>query len=123
MGYDDKIAILSDNEVDKGAKVILDKLQDGRQLPQVDCELSFEEVKKCFRSWSEDTSTSPSGRHLGHYRCLLTPDPIDTHQDPLTTRENPDQEPSLGNRILQVYFWVMMSAIRMGTSLRRWQNS
>ena len=27
-----------------------------------------------FKKWREDTSTSSSLRHLGHYKCLLNPD-------------------------------------------------
>jgi hypothetical protein len=33
---------------------------------------SFDDFKDAMRRWKESTSTSPSGRHLGHYISLLT---------------------------------------------------
>ncbi|KAI2506261.1 hypothetical protein MHU86_8196 [Fragilaria crotonensis] len=38
-------------------------------------EISSDEVIRGFTGWKEQTSTSPSGRHLGHYRALIQ-DPI-----------------------------------------------
>ena len=35
-------------------------------------EITLEEYRKGFRSWSEQTATSPSGRHLGIYKALLS---------------------------------------------------
>lgn len=32
---------------------------------------SEEDVKKSFCTWRESTSTSPSGRHLGHYKAEI----------------------------------------------------
>ncbi len=34
--------------------------------------LSTEDVQECYKHWGEGTSTSPSGRHLGHYRALFS---------------------------------------------------
>ena len=31
------------------------------------------EIKAGFSKWPEQTSTSPSGRHLGHYKALFAP--------------------------------------------------
>jgi hypothetical protein len=33
--------------------------------------ISSDEVIRGFKGWKEQTSTSPSGRHLGHYRALI----------------------------------------------------
>ena len=33
--------------------------------------MTFDEFKKAMRKWNDKTSTSPSVRHLGHYKCLL----------------------------------------------------
>ena len=33
-------------------------------------EISADDVLGCFKGWKESTSTSPSGRHLGHYKAL-----------------------------------------------------
>ena len=37
----------------------------------IDTVLTDADVLKCFKSWKETTSTSPSGRHLGHYKSLV----------------------------------------------------
>ena len=33
--------------------------------------ISAEDIRRGFQSWRESTSTSPSGRHLGHYKALI----------------------------------------------------
>jgi hypothetical protein len=44
-----------------------------KSMPQISTEITLEEYRKGFRSWSETTPTSPSGRHLGIYKALLLP--------------------------------------------------
>ena len=34
--------------------------------------LTYEEFKGNFKMWRESTTTSPSGRHLGHYKVLVS---------------------------------------------------
>ncbi|KAI2512006.1 hypothetical protein MHU86_2294 [Fragilaria crotonensis] len=41
----------------------------------INLEITTDDVIKGFTSWKETTTTSPSGRHLGHYKALLQ-DPI-----------------------------------------------
>jgi hypothetical protein len=60
--------------VSKGARTLLEKLGDGQKLPRLKDGVSYEEFTKGIKKWSEGTSTSPSGRHLGHYRCLFVND-------------------------------------------------
>jgi hypothetical protein len=55
-------------EQDDGVQTLLRKLTDGKKLLGIDDDLSLEEFTKGFKKWSEDTSTSPSGRHLGNYK-------------------------------------------------------
>jgi hypothetical protein len=74
----------------------------------------MEDFCKAFKKWSEGTSTSPSGRHLGQYRCLFADD-----GDTEYTDEAPD--PSMN--IMGAYFHVATAALNWGTSLQRWQNS
>lgn len=38
-------------------------------------EISSDDIIKGFKSWRETTTTSPSGRHLGRYKALIT-DPV-----------------------------------------------
>ncbi len=121
-GYDSSLQPILGTQTLTGANTILQKLSDDNQFNPIDDDITFKEIQKGFRSWSDDTSTSSSGRHLGHYRCLLIPDPID-QDDKATELQDSDPEPPLGERILQVYFWVMIAALRTGTSLTRWQRS
>jgi len=39
-------------------------------------EITLDEYRKGFRSWKERTATSPSGRHLGIYKALLSLDSV-----------------------------------------------
>jgi hypothetical protein len=43
-----------------------------KALPPISHEITIEEWNKGFRQWRETTSTSPSGRHLGIYKALLS---------------------------------------------------
>ena len=36
--------------------------------------IPLEDFKAGYKKWHERTTTSPSGRHLGHYHALLAPD-------------------------------------------------
>ena len=36
--------------------------------------IPIKEFKQGYRKWKERTTTSPSGRHLGHYHALFAPD-------------------------------------------------
>lgn len=38
----------------------------------MDGTITLENFKQALRVWNESTTTSPSGRHLGHYKCILT---------------------------------------------------
>jgi hypothetical protein len=44
----------------------------------IDTDITEDEVKWGFTKWTESTTTSPSGRHLGHYKALV--------QDPMLLR-------------------------------------
>jgi hypothetical protein len=45
-----------------------------RRIPEITPGLSLPAMKSAYRNWTESTSTSPSGRHLGHFHALLKPD-------------------------------------------------
>jgi hypothetical protein len=97
--------------VSEEVKAIINKLAHHR-LPEFDCTIPIEEAKGIFNGWRESTSTSPSGRHLGHYKATLAPD--GQVKDP--TKE------TAGDRIFQLYVKIMNTAINEGYSLKRWQT-
>jgi hypothetical protein len=95
--------------------MLLQILSTPNTLPTIDNCLSLQEFKQALRKWNEATSTSPSGRHLGHYKVLLRSDYCDElyHQDYSDPKE----------RILKVYYDILTQASLSGISLYRWQNS
>ena len=68
--------------------------------PVIDTNLSKEDVSHGFKVWKESTSTSPSGRHLGHYKSLI--------QDPL---------------LLQALTGILNLTISRGISVDRWSHA
>jgi hypothetical protein len=55
----------------KGAKSLLQHLSDKNTLTEMNCDINLQTFTSTLRKWSEGTLTSLSGRHLGHYKCLL----------------------------------------------------
>jgi hypothetical protein len=47
---------------------IPDNATDREDIPT---EITTEQITKGFQSWKEMTTTSPSGRHLGHYKAII----------------------------------------------------
>ncbi|KAI2494432.1 hypothetical protein MHU86_20115 [Fragilaria crotonensis] len=59
--------------------------------------ISSDDVIRGFKGWKEQTSTSPSGRHLGHYRALI--------QDPI---------------LLKCFVYFMNIVVTRGIAIPRW---
>ena len=62
--------------------------------------LSEDDIIKGISKWKEATATSPSGRHLGHYKALI-------------------QDPTL----LKCFTQFMYVAVKTGTSVSRWARA
>ena len=43
-----------------------------RDQPPINTTVTADGVTHCFKAWKEATSTSPSGRHLGHYKAIIS---------------------------------------------------
>lgn len=76
--------------------------------------ITFDGFSKAISKWREATSTSPSGKHLGHYKSLLS---IDSFASQYT-----DADPDPGSSILEVLYQVAASAFMSGVTLKRWEN-
>ena len=76
-------------------------------IPEVD-------VAKKFSVWPEKTSTSPSGRHLGHYRALL----------PREMRKNlkAEEMEACRQRLESIHSRMINLALKNGRSFRRWKK-
>jgi Reverse transcriptase (RNA-dependent DNA polymerase) len=70
--------------------------------------ISLEDFKDAMRRWKETTSTSPSGRHLGHYISLLTKIGDDTDE--------------LGEKILSLHHKMLNIAQYRGQPYERWKS-
>ena len=63
-------------------------------------DISTEDVLRGFKGWKEQTTTSPSGRHLGHYKSLI-------------------QDPTL----LKCFIYFMNIVVSRGIAIPRWCNA
>ena len=58
-------------------QVFLEECQRPTNVPEISAFISLvEDFKKCVQRWKETTSTSPSGRHLGHYKTAILDDEV-----------------------------------------------
>jgi hypothetical protein len=57
------------SEENEYIQMVVNKLSGGKiiEIPE---EISLEEFRSALDKWNEKTTTSPSGRHLGHYKLL-----------------------------------------------------
>ena len=74
--------------------------------------LTLPQLIKRLRRWKETTTTSPSGRHLGHYKSLLPPHPYDIQEFKKTQ----------AGQILSVHLAILNFCATTGYSLHRWQK-
>jgi hypothetical protein len=70
------------------------------------------DFKQLFAKWKEDTSTSPSGKHPGHCKALLSPAFID--DDGLTAS---------ADRIIALHVALLNLAAAHGSPLARWRQT
>ena len=61
-------------------KVFLDECRRPPSVPEIQTTILTDDYISTVKAWKETTSTSPSGRHLGHYRtAILDPRMADLH--------------------------------------------
>ena len=90
-----------------GDKSILREFLASFQIPEtvlesepLPTEVTSEDITRGFKGWKESTSTSPSGRHLGHYKAII--------QDPI---------------LIESFRQFFNIAISRGISIPRWSNA
>jgi hypothetical protein len=57
-------------------QVFLEECKRPSNVPEISAIISPEDFKKCVKRWKETMSTSPSGRHLGHYQTVILDDEV-----------------------------------------------
>lgn len=119
-------------EVHQGAQAILHKLADNGNSAASVFHMGYEEFWSGFSKWDERTSTSPSNRHLGHYKVLQISDGNDSayKRKPRNNRNYEEDDileeakiPNPSEAIKLVYYNIAMAAVKSGNTLRRWCNS
>jgi hypothetical protein len=108
---------------DNTTQLILEKLMQPPKTPKIEAVISYEDFCNALKHWDEQTTTSPSGRHLGHYRVLLL-DTLDKEeivakQDPI----NGMYFKSKASVILKVYYNMLSATIKSGHPMDQWLNS
>lgn len=83
-----------------------------QRIPSFDSTITMEELIRRIRKWKEMKSTSPSGKHLGHYRSLL--------QHP--EEKDDDYDTSKKKSILRVILRILNYCARTGYTLERWTH-
>ena len=82
-------------------------------LNKVKNKISLDEMTYAFTKWKERTTTSPSGRHLGHYKALTVSDGED----------NNEVMKAFSFEMLSSYNVIINAALALGTPLQRWERS
>ena len=93
-------------------QIILEELE--QCIPTMSDSLVFEDFKRRFSIWREDTSTSPSGMYLSLYKALIS----SKYHDGLID-ENILQE---GEDIFMDIFLISNLACRYGFAFERWKE-
>ncbi len=75
--------------------------------------ITTDDFKSFFKKWKEMTSTSPSGKHLGHYKALLSPAVLEADDDNLA---------AISNRIIEAQVAVLNMSTSHGSPLERWRQ-
>jgi hypothetical protein len=94
----------------KYIKLLLDALQ--RKLPTLPANITEHDIRQGYKVWNKIASTSPSNRHLGHSKALLSPDGRD---DKATTKY-------LAEDIMTAHYQMTALCAKLGISLKRWQE-
>ncbi len=94
----------------------VDGLQLQDKVPAIDATISMEDFVSGIKRWKERTTTSPSGRHLGHLHVLIAPNRvIDPEHDGEPTQD-------IAKKLLTVHLRMMNMAVLWGYPPRRWRN-
>jgi hypothetical protein len=106
----------NNDELDDITQLLLKHCESVSNLDAIKPEITLETFTGKLRIWRESTSTSPSGRHLGHYKTLSRP---------IAYAYNLDEREELKEfclALLQAHLDIINYCLRHGYSLTRWQN-
>jgi hypothetical protein len=90
-----KLEVDATPDLDAGSRTLLNYPGNDKQLPKIDATIDIDTFIQVLRKWPEKTSTSPSGRHLVHYKCL----PVDDEH----SKQYDDINPDPSKTIMSIY--------------------
>jgi hypothetical protein len=90
-------------------QVLLDLLQPFDPQPVL-AHITKADFKNFFKKWKEATSTSPSGKHIGHYKAFLSPAMLD---DQLLVDK--------AERIIDAHVHLLNTATTYGCPFEQWK--
>ena len=99
-------------ELPEEQRIILEELE--QCCPTMADTISFEDFKRRFEVWNEDTSTSPSGMYLGLYKALISSKYNKDLVDANLLQEGED--------IFMDIFILSNAACRFGFAYDRWKE-
>ena len=92
-------------EIDNISKLLLDNCTRVTELDSLSKNITESEMKRKYSRWKESTTTSPSGRHLGHWKALYKSPPI------TITPEETAEFYSMQQKIITLYLQMINYAI------------
>lgn len=90
------------------------------EYPPIASHISEEEFKSKLKIWSETTTTSPSGLHLGHYKALIH------NFHPSTLLDQPElinEVKTKQRQMLELHLQLLNYALSNGFSFPRWHTT
>ena len=103
-------------EITEIARLMLDNLT---RVTEVDDNVRYVTKKDFtgkFKAWRESTSTSPSGRHLGHYKALVSTIDRSLREEERTKYQGYQTD------LIECYISLINYAIKHKYSLKRWKT-
>jgi hypothetical protein len=108
---------------DDTTQMILEKFMYPPKTKIIKESITYNEFYSALQHWDEQTTTSPSGRHLGHYRVLLH-DVLDKDEiEKKSNKTSGDTFESRASVILKVYYHMLCATIKSGHPMSRWITS
>ncbi|KAI2501501.1 hypothetical protein MHU86_12946 [Fragilaria crotonensis] len=117
-----------DDDVSKNVRLLLQHMTQVHEMAASPSfpTISMDDFMSKLRVWSESTTTSPSGLHLGHYKALIARHSYssDLPDDELTPefRRNRDELDMMQNDLRTLHLNLLNYALERGYSYKRWQT-
>jgi hypothetical protein len=106
----------NDKELSDITRLFLDNMTRITETEVAPKFLTLKEFTGKFKVWRESTSTSPSGKHLGHYKALVATINRSLEEGERTTYRAYQEETA------ECYIGLINYAIKHRYSLRRWKT-